>query len=112
MKVTELQPNYAYGYWWRGRANSQLDSDGKIGLAKPFYEKFIEFASADTVSFAKIKKTDLVEAYGNIALVYYQQKNYEQAAIYCKKVFELDPENQNAKTIMANIKIIREGKNK
>ena len=110
MKVTELQTNYAYGYWWRGRANSQLDSDGKLGLAKPFYEKFIELSSSDSVSFAKIKKSDLVEAYGNIALAYYQQKNYEQATVYCKKVFELDPENQNAKTIMANIKIIKEGK--
>ena len=109
-KVTELQPNYAYGHFWKGRVNSQLDSDGKLGLAKQHFEKFIEIATVDSVSIAKYKKSDLVEAYGNIALVYYQQKNYEQATIYCKKVFELDPENENAKTIMANIKIIKEVK--
>ena len=112
VKVTELQPNYAYGYFWRGRVNSQLDPDGKLGLAKPHFEKFIEAASADSANISKYKKADLIEADGNIALAYYQQKDYEQATAFCKKVFELDPENSNAKTIMANIKIIREGKNK
>ena len=111
-KVIELQPNYAYGYFWRGRVNSQLDTDGKQGLAKPFFEKFIEVANADSASASKYKKADFVEAYGNSALAYYQQKDYDAASKLCKKVLEIDPENVNAKTILSNIKLIKEGKNK
>ena len=111
-RVTDLQPSYAYGHLWRGRVNSQLDPDGKLGLSKPYFEKYIEVVLADSVNAAKYRKSDMVEAYGNIALVYYQQKNYDEASLYCRKVFELEPENENAKTIMANIKLIKEGKTK
>ena len=111
-KVIEIQPNYAYGYFWRGRVNAQIDSVGKQGLAKPFFEKFIEVAIADSVNASKYKKSDLVEANGNVALAYYQQKNYDAATAFCKKVLEFDAENANAKTILSNIKLIKEGKNK
>ncbi|MEP7265420.1 MAG: tetratricopeptide repeat protein [Bacteroidota bacterium] len=110
-KVTELQPAYAYGHFWRARTNLRMDPNAMLGLANPHFEKFIELTLADTAATAKNRK-DLVEAYGNIALSYYNQKNYEKASDYCKKVLEIDPENVNAKKILNNIKLIREAANK
>jgi tetratricopeptide (TPR) repeat protein len=107
-KVTEIQPTYPYGHFWRGRTNLRMDPNGLSGLANPHFEKFIELVAADTAAMTKVRKNELVEAYGNIALSYYNQKNYDQAAAYCKKVIDIDPENQNAKKILSNIKTIRE----
>lgn len=110
-KVTELQPAYAYGHFWRGRTNLRMDPNATIGLANPYFEKFIELTLADSAAATKNRK-DLIEAYGNIALSYYNQKNYEKASDYCKKVIDIDPENVNAKKILNNIKLIREAANK
>jgi hypothetical protein len=41
-KVNEVSPKYASGWLWRAKANSFIDSTMMQGLAKPFYEKFIE----------------------------------------------------------------------
>jgi tetratricopeptide (TPR) repeat protein len=107
-KVTEIQPAYPYGYFWRGRSNLRMDPDATKGLVIPHFEKFIELTLADSAALnSKVKRNELVEAYGNIALSYYNQKNYEKASEYCKKVLELDPENPNAKKILGNIKIIK-----
>jgi Tfp pilus assembly protein PilF len=73
--------------------------------------KFIELVAADTTTLTKVRKNELVEAYGNIALSYYNQKSFEKASEYCKKVIDIDPENLNAKKILTNIRIIKDSKN-
>ncbi len=110
-KVIELQPAYMYGYFWRARTNLRMDPNGISGQANPFFEKFIELASADTAALTKVRKNELVEAYGNIALSYYNQKNFEKSSEYCKNVIDIDPENQNAKKILNNIRVIKDSKN-
>lgn len=110
-RVTEIQPAYPYGHFWRGRTNLRMDPNATAGLANPHFEKFIELTAADTAAMTKVRRNELVEAYGNIALSYYNQKNYDKASEYCKKVIDLDPENANAKKILNNIRIIKETKN-
>jgi tetratricopeptide (TPR) repeat protein len=110
-KVTETQPSYPYGHFWRGRTNLRMDPNGIAGLANPHFEKFIELVAADTTTLTKVRKNELVEAYGNIALSYYNQKSFEKASEYCKKVIDIDPENLNAKKILTNIRIIKDSKN-
>lgn len=110
-KVVEMQPAYPYGYFWRGRTNLRMDPNATKGLANPYFEKFIELTANDTTAMTKVRKNELVEAYGNIALSYYNQKSYEKASEYCKKLLEIDPENQNAKKILGNIKLIRDAAN-
>lgn len=105
-KYANIQPNWAPIYAWRGRSNAMIDSTGKEGLAKPFYEKYIEVATLDTANISKYKK-DLMEANQYLAFYYFVKKDCEQSIAYWKKVLEFDPENKQGKD---SIKQIREDK--
>ncbi len=105
-KYAEVNPKWAPIYAWRGRANAIIDSTGKTDLAKQFYEKYIEVATADSANISKYKR-DLLEANQYLAFYYYVQKNCEQSIAYWKKVLEFEPENKQAKD---SIKQIREDK--
>ena len=86
--------------------NAMIDSTAKQGLAKPFYEKYIEVATQDTANIGKYKK-DLMEANQYLAFYYFVKKDCEQSIAYWKKVLEFDPDNKQAKD---SIKQIREDK--
>lgn len=105
-KYAGVQPNWAPIYAWRGRTNAMIDSTAKQGLAKPFYEKYIEVATQDTANIGKYKK-DLMEANQYLAFYYFVKKDCEQSIAYWKKVLEFDPDNKQAKD---SIKQIREDK--
>ena len=80
-----------------------IDTTGKTDLAKKFYEKYIEVATADSANISKYKR-DLMEANQYLAFYYYVQKNCEQSIAYWKKVLEFDPENKQAKESIKQIK--------
>ena len=105
-KYIEVQPNWAPVYAWRGRANALIDSTGKAGLGKPYYEKFLEMAQADSANISKYKR-DLMEANQYLAFYYFVKKDCNQSIAYWKKVLDYDPENKQAKD---SIKQIREDK--
>ena len=97
------KPTYAPGYLYRGRVNVNRDLDSKQGLAKPYYEKYIELAkdpAADPTKF----RDGLVEA--NSYLGYYNlQKGDKTAALpYYEQVLALDPTNANANKAVDIIK--------
>lgn len=73
----------------------KLDPDQSKGLAKPYYERFTLLITPDNVE--KYKK-QLVEAYSYLGGYYAQRKDVPQAHAAWKKVLELEPENQKAKT--------------
>ena len=102
-KVTELKPNVYLGYFWRGRASSNLDPDLKQGLAKPYYEKSVEIISADTASMLKYKK-ELVESYWYLTNYYIQKEDNLNTKLLCKKVLEFDPEHRDAKKVIESLK--------
>lgn len=88
----EKQPTSLDGYLWRAKSNVRIDSTGTEGLAFPYYQKFIELASADTVK----NKATLVEAYGYMIGYYYGKLDNKTAKEYLNKALELDPANEFA----------------
>src|SRR4030095_3542310 len=102
-KVLAATPDYATGWFWRARINNQLDSlpDSKQYAAKPFYEKYIELASVDSLK----NKKGLIEAYHYMAVYWINQeeKGNVTAKEYYQKILELDPADETA---IENLKIL------
>jgi tetratricopeptide (TPR) repeat protein len=98
MKYIDLNPKYPGGYLWRGKANSHIDSTSAQGLAKPFYEKYIEVAMADTAPYNAGKyKEGMVESYRYLAsYAYFQQKDRQKSKEFLKKILEIKPDDQDA----------------
>jgi len=87
-------PTYEYGWLQRADINHKQDtSETKQYLAKPYYEKYIELASAKPEK----NKTGLIEAYLYMLVAYAQQGSYDTAKSYCEMVLNLDPEESRAK---------------
>ena len=112
-KLTELKPDLPLGYLMRAAANSSMDSTSEQGLAKPFYEKFIQTATSSPDSL-KYKK-DLIDAYSYLGYFYFIKRDdpeykdtWRQNYIdNWTKVLALDPENVKAKNAMDNLKLIK-----
>jgi tetratricopeptide (TPR) repeat protein len=87
--VVLLKPELAIGYINRARANGNLDPNQEKGLAKPFYEKFIEMAKADPEK----NKNELIEANSYLGAYYYKKDKakYDEA---WGNVRALDPTNK------------------
>lgn len=87
-------PTYEYGWLQRADINHKRDTgEVKSFLAKPYYEKFIELASAKPEK----NKTGLIEAYLYMVVYHAQQTAYDTAKSYCEMVLNLDPEENRAK---------------
>lgn len=107
-KVAEIVPTATLGHFWSGKSAAQLDPDveanpdllPEFGLALPYFEKYIEIASADIDK----NKKDLVTAYGYNVFTYYahnQQAKYDAAVV---KLLEIDPTNETALGLQQNVK--------
>ncbi len=99
MKVNELAPKYASGYYNRAKANTYIDTTFQPNTAKPNYEKYIEIATVDTSGMASGKyKATLIEAYRYLAAYYVhsEAKDYGKAKEYLQKILLLDPEDKDA----------------
>ncbi|CAN5415271.1 tetratricopeptide repeat protein [soil metagenome] len=103
IKVTEIQETWPNGYLYRARTNSAMDPDTKQGLGKPFYEKYIELITADSVAFVKYKR-ELAESNRYLGYYYLVQKDCPQSIIYFKRTLEFDPDNVSAQEILESIK--------
>ena len=91
-RVIKVQPTSIYGYVYRARCNQQMDPEGKLVLAKSFYEKVIEVGSADVEK----NKKELIEANWYLANYYFIAKDYKTSKGYWQKMLELDPSNEKA----------------
>jgi tetratricopeptide (TPR) repeat protein len=92
--VIVARPTYVPGYLMRARTNTYLDPTSKQGTAKPYYEKYIEVASANDP--AKYKD-GLIEANNYLGSYYLFTKNDKTAALpYYQQVLTLDPSNKDA----------------
>jgi len=99
-KVIEMQPKLSVGYLWRGRSNANLDLDGKLGLAKPFYEQLIVIAEEDSVKYRK----ELIEALEYLGAFYYLTGDYTNSKVYWTRVKAIDPENEKAEVALNDMK--------
>lgn len=97
-KVSQLQPDWPYGYYWRASAlYNAYDRQENIdkGISAPYYEKFSELAEKDGASNFK---SYLRLSYSYLAF-YYQTsvKDEAKAKTYWEKLLQIDPDNQAAK---------------
>jgi tetratricopeptide (TPR) repeat protein len=95
-KVNRAVPANAAVYLWRARTYANLDPDSKRGLAKPYYEQFIEKANSDIVKY----KDEMVEAYNYLAYYNYVQKEFTASKLYCEKVIAIEPKNSQAAKLL------------
>jgi tetratricopeptide (TPR) repeat protein len=92
-KLIKLQPAMTVGYVWMARIKSSQDPESTQGLAKPYFEKVIEIASANPEK----NKNDLIEAYSYLGYYYYLKNDKPNSILNWKNVLKLDPNNERAK---------------
>ena len=98
--ISTAKPTYAPAYQARAQANFNLDPDSKKGLAKPYYEKYLELTSADPTKY----RSGIIEANNYLGYYNLSQGNKAAATPYYQKVLELDPANKDATGAMQIIK--------
>jgi tetratricopeptide (TPR) repeat protein len=85
--INTAKADYAPAYIARAKVNVALDPDASKGLAKPYYEKYIELGNADPTKY----KAGLVESYDYLG-AYNAHKNDKAAAkANFEKALALDP---------------------
>jgi tetratricopeptide (TPR) repeat protein len=99
-KVNRMSADFEPAYLFRARVYSNLDPETKDGLAKPFYEKLVEKASADSVKYGK----DMLEAYNYLGYYYLVNKQYCESLMYWDKIVAIDPANENANSALKDLK--------
>ncbi|MFX1703685.1 hypothetical protein PV783_07015 [Chitinophaga sp. CC14] len=98
-KVIEAKPELGTGYYWRGQSNFAKDPQAQAGVAKPFYDKYIEISEVDP---AKNRGT-LINAYTYELLYYYFKEDKANVKVYADKLSALDPNNTAVKQINENM---------
>jgi tetratricopeptide (TPR) repeat protein len=98
--LEQKSPNLAIVYLWRARANSDFDPESEAGLAKPFYEQFIQLAEKESDKYKK----ELIEAYSYLGYYYYLQGDNSKSKSYWQQVLSLDPQNKQANDVVKQLK--------
>ncbi len=88
--VVLLKPELPVGYYKRAWANTFIDTNQKKGLAKPYYEKFIELAKTDSEK----NKADLIQAYSYMGAYYADKRDKVKFDEAWANVLKLDPKNK------------------
>jgi tetratricopeptide (TPR) repeat protein len=97
--VIKLNSTILIGYQWKAIIDEVIDSTCQTGSALPAINDFIKQVGNDTLK----NKDNLLEAYKYCAIYYYNTKDKANSTLYCKKMLALDPDNQDAKNILANL---------
>lgn len=98
---TEKYPNQAFGYYWRARSASAIDTAMKQGLAVPYYQQVVDVLQTKDTANTNYKKW-MTEAYGYLAAYEANtNKDYDEAISYFEKVLAVDPSNEDAKKYIA-----------
>jgi len=85
--INTAKADYAPAYIARAKVNVALDPDADKGLAKPYYEKYIELGNADPEKY----KAGLIESYDYLG-AYNAHKNDKAAAkANFEKAIAIDP---------------------
>jgi len=92
-KVIEKQPDNIQAYNMQARAVTYLDPDFEKGLAEPKFKMLIQKVGSDTVKYVN----EMQEAFHYLGYYNMQQKNYQAAKAWFKRIFNLDPANKQWK---------------
>ncbi|OGX90754.1 tetratricopeptide repeat protein [Hymenobacter coccineus] len=98
--ILTAKPTYGPGFLARARTNNNLDPDSKKGLAKPYYENYVELSKAEGADPAKFR-SGLIESNYYLGVYTLQVKDDKAgASAYFQKVLEIDPANKEAKNAL------------
>ncbi|MBP1644904.1 MAG: hypothetical protein H6Q16_479 [Bacteroidetes bacterium] len=97
--IVEKIPNNAIGYFWRARANSSIDIETTLGLAKPHYEAALAILEQD-----KKDKKKIIESYSYLGYYYFVKNEMATSKEYWNKILEIDPTNETATKALKGIK--------
>lgn len=100
-KIVAAQPDLALGYLWRAKTNVQTDPENKQWKSKELYETFISKVKPEET---EKNKKDLIDAYNYLAAHYASKKDCANTKLYMQKVVDLDPNNAQAKKVLAGLK--------
>lgn len=102
VRVLTITPNYPSGWLMRAQVARATDQGDVQYLAKPFYDKYVEFASADPVK----NKKGLIDAYHYLAVYAAKHEQNDVAVEFYDKILALAP-NDNIAT--NNKELIQKG---
>ena len=104
-QLTRINPNWSAGFFWRARAEVQIDNNPKARqfLAKDSYEKFLSLLTDEDKASGSYNGL-IIEANKYLGDYYVNSSNkdYAQAKVCWKKVQELDPNDAQAKIFFAS----------
>lgn len=106
-KLIQLKGDFATAWLYRGRNNAIIDAEDEKneGMAKPYYEKFIELTLADPKFDQKKSGKDLIESYRYMGDYYFTVMNDKTTSkTYWQKILEIDPNDKQAKEVLAGLK--------
>jgi tetratricopeptide (TPR) repeat protein len=93
-------PEQYVGNYYKGLALAAKDTEAQ-GLAKPYFERFIEAVNGQDQETKIKNKNNLVKAYDYLAVYYLKtQKDLTRAKQYANQILELDPNNARAKQFL------------
>jgi tetratricopeptide (TPR) repeat protein len=92
-KYITLKPNAYAGYYYKGTALSQIESNIQEGRAVDAYLKTIELCAPKSDKY----KSELIDAYSYLGYYYLTKKDTVKSKEYWNKVLQLDPSNVDAK---------------
>lgn len=103
-RVTELLPTSHLGFLWRANITSLIDNveyaktEKMSGAAKKYFEEAIEFMLKNNGDGARNK--DIVTGYDYLSNYYFVNKDEATCIEYNKKIVQLDPANEKAKSVL------------
>jgi tetratricopeptide (TPR) repeat protein len=99
--VALMSSNYAPAYMWRGRCNFQMDPTNALWLAKPHYAKVLEMVVGEDRKKETNKKM-VIESARYLGGYYgaSTEKNAAKVKEYFQIVYDLDPNDAQAKRIL------------
>ncbi len=101
-EMKELFPDHYLGLLSQARAQSSIDPETKLGLAKPYYEEVMPMLLQDE----EARKSEILEANIYLAVYYFKKDEYRKSKPYWEKVLELDPDNASAKQVLESLKTV------
>lgn len=90
--ASESPSNKLYATLMRARINSQLDPESTQGLAKPYYEEYVQLAQTENADNPKL----LIEPYMYLGYYYIVKDDNATAKSYYEKILAIDPQNATA----------------
>jgi tetratricopeptide (TPR) repeat protein len=100
-RLTKASPTYPIGFFWRGKANLQMDPKNEKWLAKPHFEAALALVKVEERSTPSYK-VNVIEACEYLGYYFLKQKDNAKAKEYFGIVRDLDANNKKAKDFFAS----------